>query len=106
MVAVFRTLLIALPLAEILVLIAVADQIGVGWTLLDPPTPTFSDVPVGSPFYQYIETAVCHGVLNGYADGTFRPTANATRGQIAKIVYFAIGSGASCGPAATPPALR
>ena len=34
MVAVFRILPIALPLAEILVLIAVADQIGIGWTVL------------------------------------------------------------------------
>ncbi|MBI3516611.1 MAG: FxsA family protein [Proteobacteria bacterium] len=34
MVAVFRILPIALPLAEILVMIAVADQIGIGWTLL------------------------------------------------------------------------
>src|SRR5262252_10200130 len=34
MVAVLRILPIALPLAEILVLIAVADQIGVAWTLL------------------------------------------------------------------------
>src|SRR5258706_1377064 len=34
MVAVLRILLFVLPWAEILVLIAVADQIGVGWTLL------------------------------------------------------------------------
>jgi hypothetical protein len=76
------------------------------WTLVNPPTASFSDVPVGSTFYQYIETAVCHGAVGGYADGTFQPSANAFRGQIAKIVYFAIGSGAACGPAATPPAVR
>jgi UPF0716 protein FxsA len=34
MVAVLRTLPIILPLAEILVLIAVADQIGIGWTVI------------------------------------------------------------------------
>jgi hypothetical protein len=60
-----------------------------GWSLLNPATPTFGDVPAGSTFYPYVETAVAHGVINGYADGTFRPTAFAFRGQIAKIVYLA-----------------
>jgi carboxypeptidase T len=60
------------------------------WPLQNPPTPTFSDVPVGSPFYQYIETAYDHQIISGYSDGTFRPGNNATRGQIAKIVYEAL----------------
>ena len=45
-----------------------------GWTLLNPATATFSDVPAGSTFYPYVETAVCHGVVGGYTDGTFRPS--------------------------------
>jgi hypothetical protein len=71
-----------------------------GWTLLNPLTNTFQDVPVGSTFYQYIETAVAHGVLSGYPCGQppagecvppsnkpyFVPNANATRGQSSKIV--------------------
>jgi hypothetical protein len=61
-----------------------------GWPLQTPPAPTFSDVPAGSAFYPYVETALCHGILSGYADGTFRPGAGATRGQIAKIVYLAV----------------
>jgi hypothetical protein len=70
-----------------------------GWALWNPPVPRFSDVLPGSTFYEYIETAVCHGVLTGYAGGTFRPTANATRGQIAKIVANAlIAATAGCGP--------
>jgi hypothetical protein len=69
--------------------VGAAQQIQ-GWPLLHPATPTFSDVPAGSTFYPYIETAVCHGVLGGYADGTFRPNASALRGQIAKIVYNAV----------------
>jgi hypothetical protein len=60
-----------------------------GWTPRNPATASFSDVPVASTFYQYIETAVCYGVLGGYSDGTFRPGTNATRGQIAKIVWGA-----------------
>jgi len=61
-----------------------------GWQLLDPPTATFSDVPVGSAFFRYVETAVSHQVIGGYGDGTFRPANSALRGQICKVVYLAI----------------
>jgi hypothetical protein len=37
-----------------------------------------------------VETAFNHAVISGYADATFRPGNNATRGQICKIVYNAI----------------
>lgn len=59
------------------------------WPLLNPPTPTFSDVPRDYPFYREIETAYARGIISGYSDGTFRPYNNATRGQIAKIVHGA-----------------
>ena len=64
-----------------------------GWSLANPPTPTFSDVAPSSTFYRYIETAVQHGILSGYNDGTFRPGNNAIRGQIAKILYNALTGG-------------
>jgi hypothetical protein len=69
-----------------------------GWTLDDPPTNTFEDVAVGSTFYEYVETAYAHEVLNGYPCGGagepcgpnnkpyFRPNNNASRGQTSKIV--------------------
>jgi ribosomal protein L30/L7E len=47
---------------------------------------TFTDVAPDSPFYPYIERMVGRDVIGGYADGTFRPNNNATRGQVAKIV--------------------
>jgi hypothetical protein len=50
---------------------------------------TFTDVPVGHTFYEFIERVAMHGVVGGYEDGTFRPGNNATRGQIAKIVSIA-----------------
>jgi photosystem II stability/assembly factor-like uncharacterized protein len=53
-------------------------------------TQHFSDVPPSNPFYCYVETAFAHGIISGYADGTFRPGNNATRGQISKIVYQAV----------------
>jgi hypothetical protein len=51
--------------------------------------PSFRDVPTNHTFYKYIETAYANGILSGYADGTFRPEADATRGQITKIVNLA-----------------
>jgi hypothetical protein len=55
------------------------------------PTPTacpiqFTDVPAGSPFYTFIRCLACEGIVSGYADNTFRPGANVTRGQLAKFV--------------------
>ena len=49
---------------------------------------TFSDaasIPSYATFY--IQTMAAQGVISGYADGTFRPGANITRGQMAKILY-------------------
>jgi hypothetical protein len=60
------------------------------WTLADPSTPTFADVQPDNPFYMHIETAVQHAIISGYADRTFRPGNNATRGQISKIIYNAL----------------
>lgn len=81
---------------------------GMGWPLLNPPVPHFSDI--GSPGqeypYMYVETAYAHGLIGGYSDGTFRPYNNVTRGQANKIVYNAWASrphGPSEGPSAEPP---
>ena len=49
---------------------------------------TFSDaaqIPSYASFY--IRTMAAQGIISGYADGTFRPQANITRGQMAKILY-------------------
>ena len=56
-----------------------------------PDQPTFIDVPLTHPFYSYIETAAANGIVSGYADHTFRPDANVTRGQLAKIDVKAAG---------------
>jgi hypothetical protein len=49
------------------------------------------DVPPGSTFYVYIKCLACKGIINGYADGTFRPGNNVTRGQLTKIVSNSAG---------------
>jgi len=77
------------------------------WTLANPSTNTFEDVPVGSTFFQHIETAVSHGVVSGYQCGAtparpcispankpyFVPDNNMTRAQISKITYIAANYG-------------
>ena len=65
----------------------------------DAPTQqTFADVPEGSTFHMYVERMAQLGVIGGYPCGGpgepcgvgnkpyFRPYANATRGQISKVV--------------------
>lgn len=56
---------------------------------------TFNDVPSGSAFWLTIERIVAHGVIAGYPCGApgepcpgvyYRPQANVTRGQTAKII--------------------
>jgi hypothetical protein len=59
--------------------------------LLNPATPSFSDVAPGSTFYQYVETAKSHGIISGYSDSTFRPAGNATRAQLSKMLALALG---------------
>ena len=61
-----------------------------GWTIECPSAGHFSDVPVGSVFYCFIETAYGHGIISGYSDGTFRPGNNVTRAQLTKIVVIAM----------------
>jgi 5'-nucleotidase / UDP-sugar diphosphatase len=68
-------------------------------SVTDTPTPTvtatpcsmpFSDVAPSDYFYEAVRYLYCHGVVSGYADGTFRPGNNVTRGQICKIVVLAL----------------
>ncbi|HMA35003.1 MAG TPA: S-layer homology domain-containing protein [Chloroflexia bacterium] len=56
-----------------------------------PPAPDFADVPASDPFYAPIEAAAHAGIVSGYGDGTFRPSADVTRGQLAKITVTAAG---------------
>lgn len=57
----------------------------------------FADVPLGSTFYPFVRCLACRNILGGYADGTFRPNSEVTRGQISKIVSNAAGFAESPG---------
>jgi len=55
-------------------------------------------VPPDHPFYVWIRCLACRGIVGGYADGTFRPGNDITRGQIAKMVSNAAGLDEDPGP--------
>ena len=40
----------------------------------------------------YVAEAVAQGYINGYTDGTFKPAGTIKRGEIAKILYYFLGS--------------
>jgi hypothetical protein len=61
---------------------------------------SFKDVPVGSPFWLYVERVAARGIIGGYPCGAsnepcpgayFRPGRPITRGQFAKIVSNVMG---------------
>jgi hypothetical protein len=60
-----------------------------GWPADCPPIGHFSDVPPSNAFFCFIETAYARNIISGYADGTFRPYNNVTRGQLSKIIVLA-----------------
>ena len=51
----------------------------------------FSDVPANSVFAGYITYCAKEGIINGYADGTFRPTAPLTGYAFMKMLLGALG---------------
>jgi SpoIID/LytB domain protein len=60
--------------------------------VLDPkpstkPAKSFPDVKAGAGFHRSITWLASEGIISGYSDGTFRPTRNITRGEVAKILY-------------------
>ncbi len=69
----------------------------------NPGSRLFEDVPVGHTFYDYIQRLAQLSIISGYDCGGpgepcgpenykyFRPAANATRGQIAKIISASQG---------------
>jgi hypothetical protein len=57
----------------------------------DPPgTATFSDVPTDYWAYKWVEYAVANSIVGGYWDGTYRPTQQVDRGQMAVFIARSI----------------
>ncbi len=49
----------------------------------------FMDVPISSPFYEYIIDLYEKGVVSGYPDGTFKPEQGINRAEVLKIILEA-----------------
>jgi S-layer family protein len=56
-----------------------------------PPTPTFNDVPMSDPAFQYIEALVASGVTAGCGGGNYCPDSPLTRRQMAVFLAKALG---------------
>ena len=56
-----------------------------------PAQPTFGDVAVDHPFFQYIEALAASAITGGCGNGNFCPTSNLTRGQMAVFLSKALG---------------
>ncbi|GMK49019.1 hypothetical protein PghCCS26_61490 [Paenibacillus glycanilyticus] len=57
--------------------------------------PAFAATPadvVGKPVQSAVEALTALGIINGYADGTFKPDNTITRAELAKIVIVATGN--------------
>ena len=52
---------------------------------------SFSDVPEGKWYSESVMRWADAGIINGYTDGTFKPTANVTRAEFAKIIASTLG---------------
>ncbi len=53
--------------------------------------PSFADVDADHPFHFQITAMAVHGVIQGYPDGTFRPTVAVTRQAAAAFLYRLAG---------------
>jgi hypothetical protein len=59
-----------------------------GYVIPEQVSYSFSDVPESAWFYRYIGYAFSLNILQGYADGLFRPNQEVTRAEAAKIAVF------------------
>ena len=67
---------------------------------------SFTDVPVGSPFYPFVETVLHHGVTGGCGTGTYCPAAPTSREQMPVLVLVAREGADYTPPACQPGAER
>lgn len=66
-----------------------------------PDEPTFPDVPASHIFFTEIEWAVSEGLIQGFPDGTFKPSRMISRQSMAALLYRNAGEPAFV-PGSTP----
>ncbi|WP_203655110.1 S-layer homology domain-containing protein [Demequina activiva] len=82
-------------------ILVLAIALGVAVTIPAPAnaaSTSFPDVPPSHTFYEHITWLASQGITSGYGNGTFGPSDEVTRGQMAAFLYKVAGS-----PAFTPP---
>jgi hypothetical protein len=62
----------------------------------------FRDVPAGSYYDQAVSWMLEKGITTGYADGTFKPSNNLNRGQLATFLHRLVGLPTGAPPATFP----
>ncbi|MHB8868273.1 MAG: S-layer homology domain-containing protein [Thermoleophilia bacterium] len=70
---------------------------------LDPEIPVFSDVGLQDWFFGDLSLVYVAGIVNGSADGTFRPYGSVTRAHFAAFLARAFASDALTGPTPSTP---
>jgi hypothetical protein len=68
-----------------------AGSYEVTWAHQPGVLPRFTDVSVEHPAFEDIDGAAARGLVHGYADGTFRPSAPVTRQSMAAFLFRASG---------------
>lgn len=63
-----------------------------GFTLPQSNTANFPDITADSKFYTEILILKNSGIVNGYSDGTYRPSSPVTRGEVTKFVVLALNA--------------
>lgn len=63
------------------------------------PSRAFSDLDTGAWYHEAVDYVLSKGLMNGYADGTFRPNSALTRAQFVQILYNQAGRPAVTGRA-------
>ena len=53
----------------------------------------FSDMPASHWAFQYVDKLSNEGVINGYEDGSFRPSKEVTRAEFIKLITCVVSSG-------------
>ncbi len=77
----FRKIILAVIMAFVLTICAFAEN----------TTVTFPDVPEDADYAQDVYKLVESGVINGYTDGTFKPSGSVTRAEMAKMIGLTFG---------------
>ena len=74
----------------VLALVAVFAGLLLAPSVTEAQAAGFKDVPESHPYHVQIETLAQLGIINGYADGTFRPDNQLTRQQFTKMTILSM----------------